>query len=368
MYMCAAEESGFPQIPSKKTNLKVRRCVTAVFRWKQERAVCCHLHISTPNTAPRDENAGLPPKKTEQSYAFIQDCLETQKKRIKAQTTELESIYNTIPCAIMRLQRTEDGYRFLTGNQALVDMLGKTEEELKALDWTEGFCAVVVPEDVQKARDALDKLKKPGDREVVDYCIKNFRGEYIHLSSSNALIQMDKGKAIIQRMAFDISKRVKLEAALKRMSFEDSLTGLYNRNRFSHTMQRLENEAKGHLGIACFDINGLKSVNDNQGHSAGDELICRAADHIGRIFPKQAYRIGGDEFVVIDERRNESQFREAVAYVCESMNKENIHISAGLSWRESPESVKEQYEEADRRMYEDKSRYYSRKTNDRRRR
>ena len=49
----------------------------------------------------------------------------------------------------------------------------------------------------------------------------------------------------------------------------------------------------GRLGIAYFDLNGLKAVNDHLGHSAGDELLRRTAQEIQQVFPKKVYRIGG---------------------------------------------------------------------------
>ena len=97
---------------------------------------------------------------------------------------------------------------------------------------------------------------------------------------------------------------------LKKLSFEDSLTGLYNRNKFNHTMQSFEMTSFSQLGVASIDLNELKKVNDKMGHSAGDNLIRRAADHIARVFPGKAYRIGGDEFAIIDTESEESAFQK----------------------------------------------------------
>ena len=52
-------------------------------------------------------------------------------------------------------------------------------------------------------------------------------------------------------------------------------------------------------GGGCFDINGLKGVNDRAGHLAGDEFIREAARHIIAAFPGLGYRLGGDEFLVL---------------------------------------------------------------------
>lgn len=69
-------------------------------------------------------------------------------------------------------------------------------------------------------------------------------------------------------------------AALRRLSFEDALTGLYNRNKFTQVMNAGKEGAPLRLGVAYFDLNGLKEVNNGMGHSAGDALIRDTADQI----------------------------------------------------------------------------------------
>lgn len=153
---------------------------------------------------------------------------------------------------------------------------------------------------------------------------------------------------------------------LQRMSYEDSLTGLYNRNRFNLLLTDDWVENRMRVGIACFDLNGLKNVNDRLGHSAGDILLRHAADHLRRIFEGKAYRTGGDEFVVVDDELDEAAFRAAVHAVQQGMAEDSIHCSVGISWRDAHCSVKEQYDEADQLMYREKRLFYSIAGNDRR--
>lgn len=157
-------------------------------------------------------------------------------------------------------------------------------------------------------------------------------------------------------------------ALLQRMSFEDALTGLYNRNKFNLMMDAEPCKQGTRLGIAYFDLNGLKAVNDQLGHSAGDDLIRRTADHIHQVFPKKVYRIGGDEFVVIDDESEEDAFRSAVQAVQASMEADQISCAAGMAWRSQRCSIKEQFDEADQMMYQEKRRYHSIQKNDRRKR
>ena len=154
---------------------------------------------------------------------------------------------------------------------------------------------------------------------------------------------------------------------LRRLSYEDALTGLYNRNKFNQVLAANGTCTSRRLGVACFDLNGLKVVNDQQGHSAGDSLIRDTADQLRAAFNGMAYRIGGDEFVVIDSSREEEEFRAAVDAVRARMSQYGILCSVGISWRSVRCNAEAQFEEADQMMYEDKRRFYSNQANDRRR-
>lgn len=133
-------------------------------------------------------------------------------------------------------------------------------------------------------------------------------------------------------------------------------------------MQKLEKEPLSRLGVAAIDLNGLKPINDRMGHSAGDSLIRSTANHIIGMFAGECYRIGGDEFAVIDTKLDEEAFRNAVAAAKENMEQDGISVSVGVSWRGVDCSIKEQLDEADRQMYRAKAEFYSSRDHDRRKR
>ena len=153
---------------------------------------------------------------------------------------------------------------------------------------------------------------------------------------------------------------------LEKLSFEDSLTGLFNRNKFNLDVKSFEEAGLSRLGVAGIDLNGLKQVNDRMGHSAGDDLICRTASHIAGRFAGRCYRIGGDEFVVIEMEADEATFRKAIAAVEKNMEQEGISVSIGISWRENHCNMAEQLDEADRQMYRAKAEFYRSLDTDRR--
>ena len=354
--------------PDTQTYLRVHQRVTMVFKWNGGDPRCCHIHISNPYTEMTEEDVGFPTGMARQSYEYMQECLAVQRKQIEEQTAELASIYNTVPCMILRILRTDRGYSLLTCNQALAGLLGRSMEDVRGLDWSRGYCEDVLEEDGGRLREALENLEKPGDCLFVDYRVKHQSGNVIYLSSTNTLLSDGEGGRLIQRIAFDNSKRVEMENVLKRMSFEDSLTGLFNRNKFNQDMDGGWGDTRKLLGVACFDINGLKTVNDRMGHSAGDDLIRRAAKHIREAFAERAYRVGGDEFVAAEDSLGREAFEAKVHAACQAMAGDGISVSAGYSWRKDKCSFREQVNEADRRMYEEKKRHYSRKENDRRKR
>ncbi len=88
---------------------------------------------------------------------------------------------------------------------------------------------------------------------------------------------------------------------LEFMSFHDELTGLYNRAFFVDAMARFASGRFDPITIAVCDVDGLKLVNDNLGHEAGDELLSAAARVLEGSARKTdiVARIGGDEFAMI---------------------------------------------------------------------
>lgn len=145
---------------------------------------------------------------------------------------------------------------------------------------------------------------------------------------------------------------------LERMSYEDALTGLYNRHKFNELVDNDAFALRTRLGVACFDINGLKRVNDQLGHLAGDDLLRRAAGPLLRVFGGRAFRVGGDEFVVVEHMLTETEFYDAIRSVQRGMRDNNVSCSVGVSWREENCSILKQLEEADQQMYADKKKYY----------
>ena len=67
----------------------------------------------------------------------------------------------------------------------------------------------------------------------------------------------------------------------------------------------------------------MKVIDDRDGHEAGDKLICKAAQIICEVCPENAYRIGGDEFVVIEPEQRQEEFKRKVTACKKGKTREN---------------------------------------------
>ena len=77
------------------------------------------------------------------------------------------------------------------------------------------------------------------------------------------------------------------------------------------------------------DLNGLKRCNDCFGYAAGDALICRAADALNDVFPGEACRIGGDEFVVICCPVTQEKFEQQVEALRAALVRHQVDAAIG---------------------------------------
>lgn len=172
-------------------------------------------------------------------------------------------------------------------------------------------------------------------------------------------------KEVVESVAIFISEEVRnyiLQSEMLYMSEHDILTDAGNRKAFNSKIGMLEGMDIS-VGICFVDINGLKSVNDEMGHEAGDNVIKEASEAIASIFKKKyCYRIGGDEFVVVMPQVSEETFAQHVERLRKKSKK--ISMAIGSVWSEKCLDVEELVNIADKNMYADKTEFYSK--NDRR--
>ena len=125
--------------------------------------------------------------------------------------------------------------------------------------------------------------------------------KHIHLSHPDNLIQ--EGETYPYMFGQDLRKMID---DMKRSATNDAMTGLYNRNFFEANYHGLNNmiSTPPYGYVLYFDLNGLKAVNDKEGHEKGDRLIINFAQSLKTaalevVVQSVTLRTGGDEFLVI---------------------------------------------------------------------
>ena len=154
-------------------------------------------------------------------------------------------------------------------------------------------------------------------------------------------------------------KRRNVMRELQRMSYCDQLTGLGNRYAMNEYMKQADMQES--VGVVYCDITGLKKVNDEEGHMAGDQLIHAAAQCVKKAFDGYGvFRIGGDELLVLGAGMEEEKFCNAVALLKEKLRKKELAMAIGTVWeKDSRNQIKKLMAKAESRMYADKRAYYS---------
>ena len=136
----------------------------------------------------------------------------------------------------------------------------------------------------------------------------------------------------------DITEKRKYEEKLKKLSYTDSLTGLYNRAYFDDKLEEMIENKEFPIGMIMGDVNGLKIINDTIGHIEGDLLLRTISKKLKQVFDDKGciFRWGGDEFVILlpNTSGKECEYlTKEMSIMCNEYknDKFNLSISMGYS-------------------------------------
>lgn len=154
-------------------------------------------------------------------------------------------------------------------------------------------------------------------------------------------------------------RRTESEQQLSQLSYYDTLTSFYNRNRYMVDSAALAGHT-GSVGIVYLDVNGLKDINDQCGHAFGDGVLVECSRQMREVFQNaNYYRIGGDEFVIICIDIEQDTFRQRVAALRRCFQSNTLCKAAiGAQWDTNYKDLQQIIARADAKMYEDKKEFY----------
>ena len=166
----------------------------------------------------------------------------------------------------------------------------------------------------------------------------------------------------------DITMRKKAENYLRYLGTHDVLTGVFNRAYFEEQMNNVAGKKDVEpISFIMADLNGLKVVNDQIGHQAGDNFIRRAAEVLKAAINENetVARIGGDEFAVLLSRTNEEEVANALERIRTLIPLNNkyyqgpeLSIALGCATSQTGETLEKTFGRADQQMYKEKDRHY----------
>ena len=207
--------------------------------------------------------------------------------------------------------------------------------------------------------DGLDKFAKVKIRT---------RDEIEDLSNSMKKMEEDINKYIsdLLNTSNKLGAAVKKADEMKQLADIDALTGIRNKRSYFEMEERLNEQikqGKAEFAISMIDLNDLKVTNDTLGHEKGDELIVALSKIINDTFKSStAYRVGGDEFVVVSENGDLKEIdklqKKFVSEIINSINHKRINgmgVSAAIGVAifdpRTDNNVEDTFKRADKKMY-----------------
>ncbi|HWR09218.1 diguanylate cyclase [Sporomusa sp.] len=273
-------------------------------------------------------------------------------------------------------------------NQAVIYLLSETNKDIPVI-YTHGSNGNKMDEYRQNCREAVSQVRSTLRTVTVDdenTKLTNCFVPIIYRSDLLGILYVERAsqgedcqerlellEALASQTAIAI-RNARLHEEVLYLAEYDKLTGLLNRHSFDRFFARHCQDTQGQstpVTLLMIDINGLKAVNDQYGHVAGDMLIKAAAQVVKNSIctDDRAFRYGGDEIVVVMPgvsfkeaqiiikriQRNIKWWKPSSACTAYA----NLALSVSIGAAESGEvSLECLIQEADKRMYESKRHYY----------
>ena len=306
-----------------------------------------------------------------ETRGFYQGMSETAK--------EIRSFCQAEKCSIYIVNRNNQTCEFIDGNGLQEEYLNLFASEMKrtpyevAEAWERDLalsdCLLLEDLSVIKERDPewYQSLVSHGIRNIILYAIR-YNQELVGFiwAANYDYVRMELIKETLELSTFLIAAVIsnhQLVSRLEERSTIDVLTQVGNRNAMNDCVDKYISGARKlpeAMGVIFADLNGLKVINDEQGHDAGDRLLVRAASILKITFgDHEIFRAGGDEFVVFCPEITEEELELAVSRTRGMAdNTSDVSFAIGTAYCTGEYDIRRAMQMADGQMYRDKAEYY----------
>lgn len=245
-------------------------------------------------------------------------------------------------------------------------------------DLDDSDCLMLDDLDIIKERDPLwyESMKSYDMKNIILYGVRNNHNLVGFIWAANYdAAKMVQIKETLELTSFLIAAVIvnhQLVSQLEVKSSMDGLTQLFNRNAMNDRVDKLvSDKAKKpeRMGVVLADLNGLKLINDDEGHDAGDKLLIRAAALLKVAFGDyEIYRAGGDEFFVFCPEIAEDDLERQVGQLLSLANSTpDVSFAVGSVYISGDYDIRDAMKTADEKMYKHKQEYYQQNPNKKRR-
>jgi diguanylate cyclase len=304
-------------------------------------------------------------KEAESSLADLRRTLE---ERVKDRTQELRSANEMLASVINQQLQTEQVLRkrdtelsailenandaYVCINQAGVVSAWNQQAEI-TFGWSKDEAVgrllddlIIPPVMQEKHRKGMQLYLQSRKSNVIGHRLElpamKRDGSIIPVEVRIQALQFDD-EILFSAFLHDISERKKMETLREQEARIDALTGLPNRRAFFETLPKAivrcqrSNQA---LALLFIDLDGFKTVNDEQGHQAGDLLLGEIGQRLSSLLRETdtVARLAGDEFVVILENldsktpRAQEVAQKILSRIAQplSLDQETVQVSASI--------------------------------------
>lgn len=323
-----------------------------------------------------EERLAVNPKKDYQPLEIYQD--------LRKEIANTEQLYFTF------IEKSNDSI-VLINDKGLIIRWNSNMEELTGLDCidTEGYYCWDIFSQIFDNKQEKIEFKQYLEQTVLEF-FSSGQNSWLYDINENKIIHKNGISLIVQVSHFpiktiygymlatifrDITNSRNIEKRIQRQNLHDRLTNLYNRTAFEQEMERLETISCAPLAILIADVDGLRKINEQMGHEAGDEVLLATSCIIKKhLHDKDILaRIGSDEFAVLLPHVDRTGVMSLSCIIKKSIEKYNhaklgpyLNITLGFAVRNEPStSIKKLFAEAENSMYKGKlySTYSTKKSN-----
>ncbi|XGA79843.1 diguanylate cyclase [Halomonas sp. CH40] len=263
--------------------------------WREEAAVLDREGKETPvsqvTIVHRDATGDIHQRST-----FLQDI--SKRRNLEDQLRREKDLSESILASLPGIFYIHDGKGHLVQwNDRMETVTGRSPAELGGMD----ICVLVPQEERAPIGTAIAKTFSEGSA-MLESKLCTVKGDTPYLLSG-LRVELN-GKSYLLGIGLDITRQKQLEASLEREATTDSLTGLYNRQRFDVEMERaLARYARyvSETALVMIDVDHFKRVNDIYGHDIGDQVLVDLSARLARQIREADFlaRWGGEEIVVL---------------------------------------------------------------------